>query len=87
MSRLGGEEFVLLLSHADGSAAQTITEGLRKHIQAQPITSIKGTTLFITFSAGVAEFKAEETLEQLIHRADTALYAAKQNGRNQVIIA
>jgi diguanylate cyclase (GGDEF)-like protein len=41
--------------------------------------------LQVTFSAGVAVFRQGETIEQLLHRADAALYEAKRAGRNQVI--
>lgn len=87
VGRLGGEEFVLLLPHTDGSEAKAIADRLRNLVQAQQIENTEGTGISITFSAGAAEAKPDEFLEQFMHRADTAIYAAKQAGRNQVLLA
>lgn len=82
-ARYGGEEFVLALK---GSAAEAkaIADDLRKSLQLQPLT-IAEDEISVTLSLGVAEAMAdEETLYQLLNKADQALYSAKQKGRNRV---
>lgn len=80
LARWGGEEFVILLPNTAERDAEHIANHLRKSIVAHPQASA-GT---ITFSAGVAQFIPGESLDDLIHRADTALYLAKDSGRNCV---
>ena len=76
IARYGGEEFIVLLNHADAPAAEAAIERLRP-----------GTPAGQTFSAGVATWAAPETSDELIARADRALYAAKQSGRNRTVFA
>jgi diguanylate cyclase (GGDEF)-like protein len=76
LARYGGEEFILLLPAADGPLAATALDRLR------PVTPAGQ-----TFSAGAATWDGTETSEELIARADRALYAAKDAGRNQTIVA
>ncbi len=78
-ARMGGEEFVMLLPGADAQTARAFAESLRLEIQRQ---DMQGFTL--TISAGVASHRRGEALKQTLHRADTALLAAKQRGRNRV---
>lgn len=78
-ARMGGEEFVMLLPGADAETACAFAESLRLEIQRQ---DMQGFTL--TVSAGIASHRRGETLKQTLHRADTALLAAKQLGRNRV---
>jgi diguanylate cyclase (GGDEF)-like protein len=76
LARLGGEEFALALPNCDLGTAQAIIERLRRRVpHAQ------------TCSAGLACYQPEDTAEMLLRRADHALYAAKQTGRNQTAIA
>jgi diguanylate cyclase (GGDEF)-like protein len=74
LARYGGEEFIVLLPGADIEQAAATLERLRK--ATPPLT---------TFSAGVAAWDRTETSEDLIARADAALYSAKDAGRNRVI--
>jgi len=84
VARYGGEEFVILLAETDLQAACEIAERLRRTIEAHHVPMEQG-ELSVTVSIGVAQFTPEITdLETLIHRADEALYAAKQAGRNRV---
>jgi diguanylate cyclase (GGDEF)-like protein len=86
-ARLGGEEFAALLPETDIKAASGLADRLRQGIALQPIFSAKG-PLVVTVSVGVAEYTPQETgLDQVLKRADEALYAAKRNGRNRVEIA
>lgn len=81
--RWGGEEFLLLLKGCDRNEALRIAENLRESISAQPI-DIQGITLNLTISIGVSEFNGKESPDQTVDRADTALYKAKNAGRNRV---
>lgn len=80
--RWGGEEFVLVLPDVAGRAAARIAERARAAVERSPTRVAKG--IGVTVSAGVASREAEEPFEQLIARADTALYRAKEAGRNRV---
>jgi diguanylate cyclase (GGDEF)-like protein len=79
--RLGGEEFALLLPHTDLDAARALAEVLRHTLE----TASFGAAGRLTASFGVASLQAGDTLETLQARADAALYAAKQGGRNRVV--
>ncbi|GAB1394526.1 sensor domain-containing diguanylate cyclase [Rhodocyclaceae bacterium] len=81
--RWGGEEFLLVLKGCDRNEALRIAENLRESIGALPI-EIQGKTLDLTVSIGVSEFNGSEPPDQTIDRADTALYKAKNAGRNRV---
>ncbi|MEQ9545767.1 MAG: diguanylate cyclase [Marinobacter sp.] len=83
ISRFGGEEFVLLLPETSAEAAKHVLDDLRDHIAALPF-HFQGEPVTITFSAGVATLEDGDTEETLFDRADKALYAAKDAGRNQV---
>ncbi len=81
--RWGGEEFVLLLHNVDLSRSYEIAERIRKSIQLLSFNS-NGLSFQLTVSAGIAEMKAHESLNDVVKRADDALYQAKENGRNQI---
>jgi len=79
VARFGGEEFVMLLSHCSLSDAMLKAEVVRKSVaESQP----EG--LLVTVSTGVAELAADDDLESLFGKADTAVYKAKDRGRNRV---
>ncbi|GAC1333907.1 MAG: hypothetical protein NVSMB17_14910 [Candidatus Dormibacteria bacterium] len=85
--RYGGEEFVVLMPETRNADAVAVAEKLRKTIGDTILesTSRPGMTLKVTISAGVAAFPADgQSGEQLILRADRALYWAKEHGRNRV---
>jgi len=84
--RWGGEEFLLVLRGCDLAEAQRIAENLQQNI-AQKSFDMEDPPLQVTISIGVAEYDGTELPEQWIHRADTALYAAKNGGRNRVCLA
>jgi two-component system, cell cycle response regulator len=84
--RYGGEEFVLLLRSCDAALAVDVAERLRKHLRANPFTFPGGIVHPIAFSAGVAAALARENFasEELVSRADAALYRAKKAGRDRI---
>lgn len=85
--RLGGEEFAILLVGAGMSDAQEFAERLRQEIEAMPITIATG-TLQVTVSIGVSLLHPTDTNpDNVLNRADAALYRAKGAGRNRVAIA
>ncbi|MCR5885936.1 GGDEF domain-containing protein [Rhizobacter sp. J219] len=85
VGRYGGEEFCVLLPMSDVAAAQAVDQRLRAAI-VRDVNPKLGFEL--TFSAGVAELKDDATtLDEVIARADQALYAAKQAGRNRLVVA
>jgi diguanylate cyclase (GGDEF)-like protein len=85
--RYGGEEFVILLSNTDGCGAAQIAERLRKTLEQLPCATGEPIPVRITASLGLATLRNDETMDQLVKRADGAMYCAKQNGRNQVCCA
>lgn len=87
MGRLGGEEFALLLPETSLEAAMEVSGRLLEHIAETPIPTVKG-VVHCTTSLGVAQLRdSDSTIDDLLHRADEALYEAKRNGRNRAEIA
>ncbi len=84
--RWGGEEFLLVLPGVDRALAQHIVERARAAVEEDAIV-VAGNVLRITISVGVAERHPGESRDQLIARADEALYVAKHRGRNRVELA
>jgi diguanylate cyclase (GGDEF)-like protein len=86
LGRYGGEEFTTLVLNADLQGVLIVAERLRRCIAETPIDSSQG-PIQITISLGVVILDQDcKNLDDLLHRADQALYAAKQAGRNQVSI-
>jgi diguanylate cyclase (GGDEF)-like protein len=87
VARLGGEEFVALI-HAGGPASVgEIAERVRQAVEDSPF-ELDGKVIAITISAGLVEVRGDEPcLTRLFKQADTALYEAKDAGRNRVILA
>ncbi|QJB56217.1 PAS domain S-box protein [Pseudodesulfovibrio sp. zrk46] len=86
LGRLGGEEFGVLLPETDLPAAQEVAERLRVSIERNVINTSAG-PLNITVSIGVGIFNdATVNTQELLKRADIALYEAKQSGRNRVVV-
>lgn len=88
LGRYGGEEFLIVLPGSSHVTAMAVAERMRAAIATQPET-VGNMTLNLTISAGVAstEVFPTATTEELISRADMALYAAKDAGRNRVVKA
>jgi diguanylate cyclase len=85
-ARYGGEEFVVILPHTNVMGAAAVAEFVRRSVASKKIVR-KGTGEklgTVTLSLGVAALMPNETAEDLLERADRALYIAKENGRNRV---
>jgi diguanylate cyclase (GGDEF)-like protein/PAS domain S-box-containing protein len=84
LGRYGGEEFAILLPETDAQAAEQVAERLRQQIASTPVETPRGPISF-TVSLGVTiALDGISELAVLLDRADTAMYAAKQAGRNRV---
>jgi diguanylate cyclase (GGDEF)-like protein len=84
IGRYGGEEFLIVLPNSELNAAKEQAARLCNHIHNLQVEATKQKTILMTVSIGVAQFKnGQEDWEQFLHRADTAMYAAKNGGRNR----
>ncbi|MDQ1187104.1 GGDEF domain-containing protein [Agrobacterium larrymoorei] len=84
-ARMGGEEFCIVLPGADLAAAETVAERLRRAVESRVVEPLPEGR--ITCSFGVAQARPNERLQELLLRADAALYTAKDRGRNLVVRA
>ncbi|MBK7002620.1 MAG: GGDEF domain-containing protein [Rhodoferax sp.] len=82
--RFGGEEFIVFLPY-DNKHAFELAEAIRKTVE-QTAHDLGDSVIKVTISGGIAMHQCGESLENLIHRADLFLYAAKKNGRNRNIV-
>ena len=83
IARYGGEEFVFLLPEADKEEAFTVSERLRAKLSERQFDDLPR----ITISLGIASYPEDsDDIDQLIKKADAALYTAKQSGRNRVVV-
>jgi diguanylate cyclase (GGDEF)-like protein len=89
MGRYGGEEFCILAPETDADGAFILAERLRQALAEHVTLSGNGASIKITASIGVACRTGREstTLDELLSMADTALYRAKNEGRNRVTLA
>ncbi|HEX7252841.1 MAG TPA: sensor domain-containing diguanylate cyclase [Thermoanaerobaculia bacterium] len=83
--RHGGEEFAILFPEAEASAALAVAERIRLTL-AKETFEFEGRMFSVTVSAGIAEAASVPTRDQLMYRADKALYAAKEAGRNKAVV-
>lgn len=84
--RIGGEEFVIILPETDGSGARQVADKLRCAVENMEFI-LKNTTLKITVSIGLSTVRPEDKeVPALFDRVDAAMYAAKKNGRNRVVL-
>lgn len=84
ISRYGGEEFVLIFSSLQEKQLITCLNGLREKIASLPF-SFKNNKVSISISVGCTHIKTDDNIHQAFERADSALYKAKHQGKNQVI--
>ena len=85
IGRYGGEEFLLLLGDSAGSRARQAVERILRSVEGHAWSQV-AQGLAVTTSAGLATCRPDETITQLLSRADDALYRAKNAGRNRVCI-
>ena len=82
--RYGGEEFTVILPETTCEEAQNVAERIRNAVKAEKFDPETESDIVITISIGVTQYAPEEELSAFIQRADKAMYASKQNGRNKV---
>jgi len=89
VGRYGGEEFLLVLPGTDGEGARRIAERCRQQIEALDVLLSDGRRVRVSASMGLYCNDKDRTagIETLLRRADKALYIAKQEGRNRVVVA
>ncbi|OPX94042.1 MAG: Response regulator PleD [Pelotomaculum sp. PtaB.Bin104] len=85
VARYGGEEFTIICRAALDNAV-SVAERVRQAVESTPANTSAG-EVRITSSQGVAEYKEGDTAKALKERADTALYEAKETGRNRVVVS
>jgi len=84
--RMGGEEFLITLKEANLADGLKVVERLRANLEKLPIQIAGSPPLTITASFGLTVCADEVTIEDLLHRADQALYRAKNQGRNMIVV-
>jgi diguanylate cyclase (GGDEF)-like protein len=91
LARFGGEEFVVLAREAATEAAMAVAERLRQLVEVAQTNWESGhdvpVGIAVTVSIGVAQLALEETERDLFENADQAMYRAKKNGRNRIVLA
>lgn len=85
--RLGGEEFAIYLRNMSSGQAAAMAERIRHAIEMLDIEAADGSHIRPTISIGAAPMDGSPNADDLLQRADMAMYAAKANGRNQVRLA
>ena len=86
-ARFGGEEFIVLMPATPLAKAQISAERMRKRVEDTAVELADGRQLRCTISIGLAEWRHGLRIDELVNFADTALYRAKHQGRNQVVAA
>ncbi|MFP4175671.1 MAG: GGDEF domain-containing protein [Planctomycetota bacterium] len=81
--RWGGEEFLLLLPHTNAEEARPMMERIRGSMEKKHCPQVDGP---VTVSIGIAQFMKDETHDDLVAAADKAMYRAKREGRNCVVV-
>ncbi len=87
VARYGGEEFAILLPATEIAGATAALRKIKARSRQVKVRMNGGEMLVPTFSAGIAQYRRGETAEDLIERADWALYEAKRLGRDRIEIA
>ncbi len=88
VARVGGEEFAIIFADTTPDEAATIADQVRRQLEAKKwVVGSSGAALgTVTASFGVAQLRADEGAAELFKRADEALYQAKSEGRNRVVV-
>ncbi|WP_238121079.1 MULTISPECIES: GGDEF domain-containing protein [unclassified Xanthobacter] len=85
--RYGGEEFLIVLVETPAEEAAIVAERLRAQMEERKLRLADGSFVQVTASIGIAAYKGHPDYARLIEAADRALYRAKTDGRNRVVIA
>ena len=85
--RMGGEEFLMIMVDVDENRALRAAEKIRQLVAAETFRLPQDATLQLTASLGLAVFNGHPDYQQLLRRADAALYQAKHSGRNRAVLA
>ncbi len=86
VSRIGGEEFVVVMPDTNAAGAELVAQRLLKQVARDPFDIGDGGSIPVTISIGIAlSDDGEDTIDTFLARADAALYSAKHQGRNQVV--
>ncbi|NOX15813.1 MAG: diguanylate cyclase, partial [Epsilonproteobacteria bacterium] len=83
--RVGGEEFAIILSNTNQDKALKVAEKIRSQVSLSDLR-FQEKTIHITVSLGISILKSNDTLDTLFEKADKALYASKQHGRDKTTI-
>lgn len=85
--RIGGDEFAAILPETSAQDVKILADRLRKSC-ADKIKTLEGKKLLFSVSIGIAEHRSDDTaIDQVMSRADNALYQAKEEGRNSIVIS
>lgn len=85
LARYGGEEFILIATHTEADEVLSLANRIRETIEKKVIPTVKDEELHYTLSIGISHLQEDdESIEQIIQRADKALYVAKANGKNRI---
>ncbi len=85
--RYGGEEFTIILPETTAEGALMVAERIREKFESEALSPEPNEIVHNTVSIGVAQYKPKEDVDSLTHRADTAMYAAKRQGKNRIILS
>lgn len=80
--RYGGEEFIVVCPETDMAGAAVLADKVRSVIERHSFAEATR----VTISAGVSQFESDDSIEDVIKRADTCMYKAKESGRNRVVV-
>ena len=83
IGRYGGEEFLLVFPATDLTMAADIVDRIRRHVESSSF-HVDEFSIPVTISAGVTAMNKNDTMDDILERADQLLYKAKNNGRNRV---
>ncbi|MBU2869810.1 GGDEF domain-containing protein [Colwellia sp. E2M01] len=83
VARWGGEEFLFILPQTLAINANNIAKKIQNKLEHHIVT-YQGKSIKVTVSIGISQFKAEQSIDEVINRADKYLYQAKNAGRNQI---
>ena len=86
VGRIGGEEFAVMLTGASAGVLRSVAERIRAEVEAIPFGERFGTSRALTVSIGGTRCPPEAQVADILRSADLALYAAKDRGRNRVIL-